>query len=433
MKDISILNLFNFTASAELPKQAAVTVKGEFENVFKKYLDRSETSPEQDTANIKTAEKQDAGLNAEEPATPDEVIDSLDIPDKDKQELKNMLDKAETKEDMQEFADALKEKMTEQGMSLRDVEKALADMAIALLNTDSDRSAKDSLLLEEVLDKIMEVQKEQTPRLVKQDEESVEDGSETGEVTDEASENAALTAGAETLQAQQNTQAQNTANPKMNSQNISADTAQSGADGRESAKDGKGEAQANKSDQQIPAELKAKIAEIAAKMNSETQKSAGFDETLDTRSAQTEKVVKAEVKVEGPRDIMKFAELIEIAKSQKATKIHIQLTPQELGRVNIELSEQAGKVSGKVTFESESARNLFTSNAEALRQHLADKGVMVENLEFGFKDLTEKESSGWENRKSKNSKSADGSDSQVTVEETSDDEQNNNLTEGIYA
>ncbi len=140
------------------------------------------------------------------------------------------------------------------------------------------------------------------------------------------------------------------------------------------------------------------------------------------------KVIKAEIRIESPRDIMKFAELVELAKSQKATRLNIQLHPQELGRVNIELTEQAGRVSGKVMFESETARNLFSNNAEGLRQQLADKGVIVENLEFIFKESEHHEFAGWEGREGKKNGNANKG-----VLADLDNEQEKDEADGVYA
>lgn len=383
MENISILNLFSAKVNLELPKASAGTGQGQFEDVFKKYLDRSgddaQTLKPQDTsANDQTSVK------AEEPETPEEVIDNLDIPEEQKAELKRMLEDAETSEDISAFVDEL---MIAAG---DESESVLTQLAMSLLSGETGQTEQSSMLLEETLDEI-----------------------------------AALQA--------QGSQPQLTLIKNDNAVNATDAAAEASADGDEGTS--KREmllnlAQEKNSEQQLSADMKAKLAELAAngqktdKVTTETTES-GF--TMKAESS--EKVITTEIKIESPKDIMKFAELMELAKSQKANKLTVQLTPQELGKVSIELIEQAGKVSGKITFESETAKHLFTSNSEALRQQLADKGIIVENLEFVFKDFEQHEFAGWEGREGKNSGNANGAEllNDESEEESPEEES------GIYA
>jgi flagellar hook-length control protein FliK len=174
------------------------------------------------------------------------------------------------------------------------------------------------------------------------------------------------------------------------------------------------------------------VIDLAAKRveaKSDTQQQSTGDFTA--KSPMTEKVITTEIKIEKPQDIMKFAELVEIAKSQNVSKINVQLNPQELGRVNIELTEHSGKVTGKVTFESETARNYFSNNMESLKQQLADKGVIVENLEFLFKDFEHHEFAGWDNGQKKGGTgNGSGSSDEGIIEEESAQEEGGSA---IYA
>lgn len=405
MENISILNLFNSAVSAtELPKMTQTTGQGEFENVFKKYLDRSgdQTQNQTDTdtdRKIKTMtdtseRKVTDEQAAEEPETPEEVIDSLDIPEEQKAELKQMLAEAETEEDISGFFDELISMMQEAEESAEEIEKALTEMAMTVLSSEEQVNTKDSMILEETLNRIAAVQAEQrnTPRLT----------------------------------VVSNDQAQQT--QKMQQAQQQAQTSDQNSGG-ESRKDAMAAMIQKNQEQQLPQELREKIAQLVTKETDvKIQASSDTGNSFEAKTEFSEKIIRTEIKIESPRDIMKFAELVELAKSQKANKLNVQLHPQELGRVSIELTEQAGKVSGKVVFESESARNLFTSNAEGLRQQLADKGIIVENLEFLFKDFDQHEFAGWEGREGKKHGSS-GQIPGMPAEEEAEESQDS----GIYA
>jgi len=374
MENMSILNLFSAKANVELPKMTE-SGTGEFENVFKKYLDRSDDST---LKSEDTSVKDQESVKAEEPETPEEVIDNLDIPEEQKVKLKRMLAEAETEEDVSAFMDEL------MIVAQDESEEVLTQLALSVLSGESDRDTQDTMLLEQALDGIAAIQAQpkannQSPLTLVKNENIQTEASADGD--EEAAKNETL------LKMVQKTDSE-----------------------------------------QLPSELKDKIAELVGKaQTSEKVITENTDSGFTVKSESTEKVITTEIKIESPKDIMKFAELMELAKSQKANKLTVQLTPQELGKVNIELTEQAGKVSGKITFESETAKNLFTSNADGLRQQLADKGIVIENLEFVFKDFEQHEFEGWEGREGK--KSGNGGPA-ILADETDEEAEE---ADGIYA
>ncbi|PLX65946.1 MAG: hypothetical protein C0603_13300 [Denitrovibrio sp.] len=378
MENMSILNLFSAQPNIELPKEAASTGQGEFENVFKKYLDRSEKPAETDTAETKSK-----SVKAEEPETPEEVIENLDIPKEEKAELKRLLAEAESPEDVKKLLDRIVEMMQEAGEAVGDIETAMTDIAKSILGSEGDRTPKENIILEQSLDKIVALQTQQknTPQLtvVKTD----------GKTTQE-------------------------------------DTSKQNEPKKEAFL-----SMVQKNSEYIPADIKDKLLELATEAKAEKPNTNNIENNFTLKSDESEKVIKAEIRIESPRDIMKFAELVELAKNQKATKLNIQLHPQELGRVNIELTEQAGKISGKVMFESETARNLFANNAEGLRQQLADKGVTVENLEFLFSESEHHEFAGWEGREGKGSRK--GGNINMGVLADLNNEQETDEADGVYA
>jgi len=95
-------------------------------------------------------------------------------------------------------------------------------------------------------------------------------------------------------------------------------------------------------------------------------------------------LIMQQVKVSDPKSILKFADMLEVSKENGIKKLTIQLRPHDLGKMNVELIDQAGKISAKLMFENEGAKNLMMSQMEALKQQLAEKGIIVENMEFLF-------------------------------------------------
>ena len=386
MENISILNLFSAKVNIEMPKAAADTGQGQFEDVFKKYLDRSGEEAQSLKTKDTSAAQDQKSVKAEEPETPEEVIDNLDIPEEQKTELKRMLADAETEEDVSAFVDELMIAAQDES------EDVLTQLALSVLGGEGCQTEKDTMVLEKALDQIA------------------------------------------SIQAQTNNQQHLTLvkNETTTATEASAQASEEGDEGTSKRDMLLNLAQEKNSEQQLSSDLKQKIAELAEvakgqkteKVTTETTES-GFT----IKSENTEKVITTEIKIESPKDIMKFAELMELAKGQRANKLTVQLTPQELGKVNIELTEQAGKISGKITFESDAAKHLFTSNSEALRQQLADKGIIVENLEFVFKDFDQHEFAGWEGKEGKNNGSAKGTGlfTDESEEETSEEDN------GIYA
>ncbi|PLX70304.1 MAG: hypothetical protein C0602_05695 [Denitrovibrio sp.] len=408
MENMSILNLFS-SKQMELPSKNAESSQGQFEDIFKSYLDRPEKpTPNQavvkqvKTDKTENIDKAESTEEMAEPKSPKEVIENLKIPKEDKEKLLKMLEKAETTEELAEFLDKMvavikKMLLKTEGMEmdspkmLQQVEKVLTEVAQGVLAMNN-ASTKDNQLLELTLDRIVDVQARQntgsTPQLtvVKNNPQQ---------------------------QVQQNNQ------PKDNGNNAAR-------------RDAVFDIARNNANQQLSTEMKEKIVELmGTKQTTENVNvhTSSSGEEIILKTEVSEKIIKTEMRIQGPRDIMKFAEIMELAKSQKANRINIQLHPQELGKIQIQLTEQGGKVSGKVFFESDTARQFFTNSSESIRQQLAEKGVIIDNLEFAMKDFDQKQFDGWEGREKKNS-SQNGAEK---LTDNKDAEEDTKESDGVYA
>jgi hypothetical protein len=90
------------------------------------------------------------------------------------------------------------------------------------------------------------------------------------------------------------------------------------------------------------------------------------------------------IKVEKPNDILKLVDSINISKSSKGQKIVVQLSPAELGKVNIQLTESAGKVTAKFFVEHDATKSMLLQHADAIKNQLSQKGIVVDDMQFMF-------------------------------------------------
>lgn len=67
---------------------------------------------------------------------------------------------------------------------------------------------------------------------------------------------------------------------------------------------------------------------------------------------------------------------------RKGGRMQIQLRPEALGRVNVDLTIDSGVVHARLDAEQESARRLLGDELDRLRQMLEHRGLRVEKLEI---------------------------------------------------
>ena len=135
-----------------------------------------------------------------------------------------------------------------------------------------------------------------------------------------------------------------------------------------------------------------------------------------------------EIKIVTPRDINKIADFVQYTKAGDQKKLTIQLMPKELGKLHIELVDNAGKISARITMESDQARNLLVNNAESVRQQLEAKGIVLEKMEFFFAEKDSKDGTDQQFFRKKNS---GGSKSEFAVGDITEEE--TDPSRGLYA
>lgn len=135
-----------------------------------------------------------------------------------------------------------------------------------------------------------------------------------------------------------------------------------------------------------------------------------------------------EIKIVTPRDINKIADFVQYTKAGDQKKLTIQLMPKELGKLHIELVDNAGKISARITMESDQARNLLVNNAESVRQQLEAKGIVLEKMEFFFAEKDSKDGTDQQFFRKKNS---GGSKGEFAVGDITEEEAD--PSRGLYA
>lgn len=135
-----------------------------------------------------------------------------------------------------------------------------------------------------------------------------------------------------------------------------------------------------------------------------------------------------EIKIVTPRDINKIADFVQYTKAGDQKKLTIQLMPKELGKLHIELVDNAGKISARITMESDQARNLLVNNAESVRQQLEAKGIVLEKMEFFFAEKDSKDGTDQQFFRKKNS---GGSKGEFAVGDVTEEEAD--PSRGLYA
>lgn len=82
--------------------------------------------------------------------------------------------------------------------------------------------------------------------------------------------------------------------------------------------------------------------------------------------------------------VEKLVKLVEFVKQGDSKTLTVKLEPDFLGKMNMHLTDNAGKISAKIFVEHDSVKNFLLNNAESIRQQLADKGIHIDNMDFMF-------------------------------------------------
>ena len=117
------------------------------------------------------------------------------------------------------------------------------------------------------------------------------------------------------------------------------------------------------------------------KLSAEAQ--AKYD-TAQSKEAQ------APYNMKEPRDIERLVRTMQSSVSKGESKLTVVLTPENLGKMEIQLSESGGKITAKFLSDNESSHKLIMAQSDLLKNQLSEKGIVVDNMEFAYNDAMSK-------------------------------------------
>lgn len=107
-------------------------------------------------------------------------------------------------------------------------------------------------------------------------------------------------------------------------------------------------------------------------------------ETAQTKEAQTPYNVK------DVRDIERLVRTMQSSFSKGQSKLTVVLTPENLGKLQIQLTETGGKIIAKFLSDNEQTHKLIMAQSDMFKNQLSEKGIVVDNMEFAFNDTMSK-------------------------------------------
>jgi flagellar hook-length control protein FliK len=324
------------------------------------------------------SEKTTAHKEKNSKAEVDKIIGELNIPDESKAELRKELESLETKEDAELFLENLEEVLVQNGVSVEETlimftQAFVAENAAkAVVPTSFDTAFVGALqskgymtndpvqlnehelkVVKEAFDKILTPQDASIGKREMKIAEIIKPATLTNALS--ANNGAVKTAEAEgTVETAQHQQV------KTEVGNVQSETAK----------------------QVVEAELTVEQTNI--KPTAETSFRDGVANAIKSGEDALEFQEQPDLEIVEARDIKKVAELIQFIKTGNQKKLTIQLMPKELGRLSIELVDTSGKLTAKITMESDQTKSLLVNNAESIRLQLESKGIVLEKMEFLF-------------------------------------------------
>lgn len=162
-------------------------------------------------------------------------------------------------------------------------------------------------------------------------------------------------------------------------------------------------------------------------LKSSAEAQAKYD-TAQSREAQ------AQYNMKEPQDIERLVRTMQSSVSKNQSKLTVTLTPENLGKMQIHLSESGGKITAKFLLDNESSHKLIMSQSDLLKNQLAEKGIVVDNMEFAYNDAMSKQQHNDEQgrRTSKHAQKGKGIRNQENDAEVGTEVANKKAT-GIYA
>lgn len=103
--------------------------------------------------------------------------------------------------------------------------------------------------------------------------------------------------------------------------------------------------------------------------------------------------------VKDVRDIERLVRTMQSSVSKGQSKLTVVLTPENLGKLQIQLTETGGKITAKFLSDNEQSHKLIMAQSDMMKSQLSEKGIVIDNMEFAFNDTMSKGQNGDEQGK----------------------------------
>ena len=97
-----------------------------------------------------------------------------------------------------------------------------------------------------------------------------------------------------------------------------------------------------------------------------------------------------------PRDIERLVRTMQSSVNKGESKLTVVLTPENLGKLQIQLTESGGKVTAKFLSDNENSHKIIMAQSDLLKNQLSEKGIVIDNMEFAFNDAMSRQQTGEE-------------------------------------
>lgn len=94
------------------------------------------------------------------------------------------------------------------------------------------------------------------------------------------------------------------------------------------------------------------------------------------------------------RDIERLVRTMQSSVNKGESKLTVVLTPENLGKLQIQLTETGGKITAKFLSDNEQSHKMIMAQSDLLKNQLSEKGIVVDNMEFAFNDAMSKGQNG---------------------------------------
>lgn len=180
--------------------------------------------------------------------------------------------------------------------------------------------------------------------------------------------------------------------------------------------------------EQQPKDSETQFETVDSKWKSYDERNNSFEnpilQAINDAVNQVEEVVTNNQTVKGTDVIQQIVEQVKVQMSQDSTSLEMQLYPEHLGKIQINVVSKDGVMTAKIVAENEAAKQAIESGLTNLKDAMEQQELKVEAIEVmvsttGFEQNSEKNDSTAENQMSKGHRKIDLSDGEE--EQTQED------------